>query len=276
MEPSLAIGVAHEAGRLSSAIVIAPDAGFERAVPIKGEGPPIASRARAQHDVFVQTLRRNRVEVIELAPDPRFALATLVRSTALALPGGIVIGRLMQRERRGEEEDVRALLSKRGLPVLGAVEAPGALDARDAVVMGDRIIAAQTASTNASGIEQLAGFARACGLEVREATLAPEVEHLGDVFSPVGDELVVAVPELVRGAALDGVAVVAIPPELRWAAGCLALGPRHVIMDLRLPKACAIVKKAKIAVEAIDLYDFGRVAAGPWALALPLRRAPLR
>lgn len=276
MERRAAEYVGHEAGRLLSAVVVPPDAGFERAKPVKGEGPPIAARARMQHEIFVRTLTDNRVEVLELAAEPRLGLAILVRSTALALPGGVVMARLVDGDRRGEVEAVRAFLEKRGVRILGAIEAPGAFDARDAVVMGDRLVVAKTAATNALGIEQLAGYARQAGMEVRYATLAPGVEHLSGAFSPVDDALAVAVPAWVSGPALAGIDLVAVPPELGWAAGCLALGPRHVVMDLRLSKAAVLLKKAKIFVEAIDLYDFGRAGAGPSALVLPLRRAPLR
>jgi len=268
--------VSHEAGRLLTAVVAAPDAGFERAKPIFGEGPPFAARARMEHEVFVRTLKRNRVDVVELEPDERFALSTLVRSTAIALPGGVVMARLVEGERRGEEEAVKALLERRGVRVLGAVEGPGMFDARDAVVMGNRLVAARTGATNAAAIEQLAAFAQPFGLEIREARLAPGVSHLGDVFSPVDAEAVVAAPDLVSGAAMQGVEVVALAREMWLAAGCLALAPRHVVMDVRMPTACAVLKRAKIFVDAIDLYDFGRAGAGPWALALPLHRAALR
>ena len=268
--------VTHEAGRLRSVLVIPPDAGFERAKAVKGEGPPIASRAVMEHGVFVQTLKSNRVEVVELPPDARFGLATLVRSTALMLPHGAVIGRLVDAERRGEEEAVRALLEQRGIPVLGTIEGPGAFDARDAVLVGERLVAAKTASTNAFAVAQLAKIAAEAGLELREATLARGVEHLGDVFSPVDVRMAVAVPELVSGAGIEGIEIVALPPPLAPAAGCLTLAPRLVVMDLRNPVACAVLKRAKIAVEAIDLYDFARAGAGPWALALPLQRTPLR
>ncbi|TAM76824.1 hypothetical protein EPN44_04490 [bacterium] len=267
--------VTHEAGRLQSVLVIQPDAGFERANAIKGEGPPIAARAVIEHRVFVQTLKSNRVDVVELPADARFGLATLVRSTALVLPGGAIMGRLTDAQRRGEEEIVRALLEQRGIPVLGAIEGPGAFDARDAVLLGDRLVVAKTASTNAFAIEQLTSFAGEAGLELRGVTLASGVQHLGEVFSPIDARLAVAVPQLVSGVGLEGVELVALPPDLAPAAGCLTLAPRLVVMDLRNAAACAILKRAKIAVEAVDLYDFARAGAGPWALALPLRRAPL-
>ncbi len=268
--------VTHEAGRLQSVLVIPPDAGFERAKAVKGEGPPIAARAADEHRVFVQTLKSNRVDVVELPADARFGLATLVRSTALVLPGGVLIGRLTDAERRGEEDAVRALLEQRGMPILGVIEGPGAFDARDAVVLGDRLVVAKTASTNAFAVEQLTRFAGAAGLDLREVTLARGAAHLGEVFSPVDARLAVAVPKLVSGPGLEGIEIVALPPELAPAAGCLTLAPRLVVMDLRNAGACAILKRAKIAVEAVDLYDFARAGAGPSALALPLRRAPLR
>ncbi|TAM59201.1 hypothetical protein EPN52_08940 [bacterium] len=268
--------VTHEAGRLQCVLVIPPDAGFERVRPIKGEGPPISARAAIEHQVFVRTLESNRVEVVELRAAAHLGMATLVRSTAIMLAGGAVIGRLTDPERRGEEEAVRALLEQRGIPVLGAVEGPGALDARDVVLMGDRIVAAKTRATNAAGLEQLERIAHESGLTLREVTLARGVSHLGDVFSVLDTQLAVAVPALVRGDGLEGVEIVALPRESAGAADCLTLAPRLVVMDLRNAAACAVLKRRKIAVEAIDLYDFGRAGAGPSALALPLRRAPLR
>ncbi|MDE2571622.1 MAG: hypothetical protein KGM44_03750 [bacterium] len=275
LEPPSAEFVSHEAGRLTCALVVAPDAGFERATPIAGEGPPLAARARAQHAVLVRTLKRQRVDVIEMTAEARFGMATLVRAAGLALPDGVVMARLAEPERRGEEEAVRGLLQERGVRVLGTVEGPGLFDARDAVVMGGRLIVTRSHWTNASAIEQLSAFAKRSSLELCEATLAPGVAHLGDVFSPIDVRAALAVPQLVGGAALEAIEILAVPPELSLAAASLALAPRRVVMDVRAAGARAILKQARVAVEAIDLYDFGRAGAGPSALVLPLRRAAL-
>jgi hypothetical protein len=52
----------------------------------------------------------------------------------------------------------------------------------------------------------------------------------------------------------------------------LALGGGRVIANLRYRESLARLRDAKIAVEAIDLWEFGKAGAGPFSLVLATKR----
>jgi hypothetical protein len=66
--------------------------------------------------------------------------------------------------------------------------------------------------------------------------------------------------------------VVALPRGEEYAAGVLPIGERRVIANLRFRESIAIMRKAKITVDAIDLWEFGKAGYGPFALVLAVKR----
>ena len=59
--------------------------------------------------------------------------------------------------------------------------------------------------------------------------------------------------------------VVEVPRGEEHAAGVLAFGERRVIANLRFRESIKLLRKAKIDVEAIDLWEFGKAGVGPFA-----------
>jgi hypothetical protein len=51
------------------------------------------------------------------------------------------------------------------------------------------------------------------------------------------------------------------------------LGGRRVLANLRFRYAVPMLRKAKLDVVAIDLWEFGKVGGGPPSLVLPIKRA---
>jgi hypothetical protein len=93
------------------------------------------------------------------------------------------------------------------------------------------------------------------------------------VFSIVGVELAVAAPERVDLVAAGGLRIVEVPRGEELAAGVLSLGERRVIANLRFRESIALMRRAKIAVEAIDLWEFGKAGIGPFQLVLATKRS---
>jgi hypothetical protein len=83
----------------------------------------------------------------------------------------------------------------------------------------------------------------------------------------------VAAPDYVDLSGVDtAVQIVGIPRGEQLGAGLLAVGPRRVIANLRFRVALPLLRKAKVDVTAIDLWEFGKVGGTPSSLVLPLKR----
>lgn len=271
--------VSFDAGALAGAVVLRPSAAIDRLPPIKGEPSPIADRAIEQHAVLVRLLHDRGVHVDELEPKTESPAESLIADCALVLPRGAVIARPSQPERRGEVAAVEKHVAELGIPVLGRIEAPGLLDATDVAIAPGRIFvgvplpgAGQRLRSNELGRRQLEAIASQHGYRVVELAVANDVPRLRDVFSVVGEETVVAAPDRVDLVPVEKMQVVALPRGEEFAAGVLPLAERRVLANLRFRESLAIMRKAKIAVEAIDLWEFGKAGCGPFSLVLAVKR----
>ena len=88
----------------------------------------------------------------------------------------------------------------------------------------------------------------------------------------VGATTVIAAPAKVDVTGVSGMTIVEVPLGEEYAAGVLPLGEMRVLANLRFRESLAIMRKAKIAVEAIDLWEFGKAGAGVFSLVLAVKR----
>jgi dimethylargininase len=271
--------VAHDAGVLAGAVVLRPTASIDRLATVQGEPSPIAERAIEQHGVLVRTLRDRGVAVTVLEPALETPAESLVGDLAIVLPQGAVITRPSAVERRPETAAFEAVLAQLGVPILGRIVAPGLLDASDVTLAGETVYvgvpragAGLRARSNALGRSQLEAIATEQGLRTVELALAPTVLRLRNVLSFVAADTAIVASAKVDTAALSGLRLVDVPLGEEYAAGVLALGDRRVIANLRFRESLARLRAAKIGIEAIDLWEFGKSGAGPFSLVLVTKR----
>jgi dimethylargininase len=271
--------VTHDAGVLAGAVVLRPTTAVDRLVPIQGEPSPIGERAIDQHAILVRTLRDRGVEVTVLEPLLGRSGEPCIGDCAVMLGSGAIVTRPSAVERRAETAAVDAVLAQLGIPVLGHITAPGLLDGGDVAVAGEivyvgvpRAGAGLRSRSNALGRAQLGALVSAQGLTLVEIALAPAVLRLRNVLSFVARDMAVVAPNRVDVAALAGVQLVEVPLGEEYAAGVLTLGERRVLTNVRFRETLLRFKAAKIAVEAIDLWEFGKAGAGPFSLVLATKR----
>jgi dimethylargininase len=268
-----------DAGALAGAAVLRPSTAVDRLPPLKGEPSPIAERAEEQHAILVRTLRDHGVTVSEIEPHGDSPTESLIADCAIVLPQGAILTRPSQTERRTEVARVEAHLTELGIPIVGRIAAPGLLDATDVAIAPDRIFigvpragAGQRARSNELGRKQLEAIARGMNYRVVELAVAADVARLRNVFSLVAADTVLAAPERVDLVAATDLRVIEVPRGEEAAAGVLAFGERRVIANLRFRESIKMMRKAKLVVESIDLWEFGKAGYGPHSLVLALKR----
>jgi dimethylargininase len=271
--------VRSDAGALAGAVVCAPSTSVERLHPLKSEPSPIADRALEQHGILVRTLRDRGVTVTVLEPGTEAPTESLIADCAVVLPQGAILMRPSSVERRAEVLAVERALVAAGIPIAGRIEAPGLLDGTDVAVAGDRVFigvargeAGLRSRSNSLGRAQFAAFAAAADLRVVELAIAPEVPRLRNVFNVVAADAVVAAPEMVDLVPVRDLRVIEVPRGEEFAAGVLAFGERRVVVNLRYRYSIGLLRAAKIDVEAIDLWEFGKAGVGPFQLVLATKR----
>jgi N-dimethylarginine dimethylaminohydrolase len=200
--------------------------------------------------------------------------------------GGAVLLRPGKPQRVDEVAFHAQTYAQIGIPVLGAIEAPGTIEGGDTLWIDDKTLAVGRGyRTNGAGIEQLRKIVGSLGVEVVSYDLAHyhgpgECLHLMSFISPVAEKLaVVYLPlmpvQLVEDLRERGWAFIEVPDEEFETMACnvLALGPRMAVAMDGNPITRARMEAAGCTVQ---LYPGGEIsynrAGGPTCLSRPLWR----
>jgi dimethylargininase len=269
---------------LLGVVVVPPTQAIETVAPTHGEANAIAGRAAEQFDVFLGRLGAAGVKVVQVEPDPAAPLSWACADCAVLFEGGAFLMRPSDVRRRAEVAILEDVLDRANVPVVGRIEAPGLLDGGDVLLAPQTLYIAQSTARqgeigipaalhgNALGRAQLAEFARSRQLALVEVAVAGEVTRLRSVASFVDARTVLFAPGLVDASAFVGLETIEAPRGEDCGAGVLALGNRRVIANLRFRETIPLLRKAKIAVDAIDLWEFGKIGVTPATLALAIKR----
>ncbi len=250
--------------------------------------PPDFARAVAEYDAFAEILRAFGVEICWMPPEEGATLDALyVRDAAVVAHDGAVLGRMGKPQRRGEPAALGAFLESLGVPVLGAVAAPGLLEGGDVVWLDDRTVAVgEGYRTNAEGIRQLAAL---LGERVDEVLPVPlphwhgpaGVLHLMSLLSPLADDLALACSRLLpvpfrQRLLARGVTLIEVPEDEFATLGgnVLALAPRKALLAAGNPQTQRLLERHGVDVWTYPAEEISRKGeGGPTCLTLPLLRA---
>jgi dimethylargininase len=259
-------------GKLRVAALLRPTIALEQAKALPGEPGAVFSRALEQHEILRKTLAYFGVETIVLEGTGEDPYESAIGDAALAFEDGVVIMRPSAMSRRAEADRAQSECARRDLPIAGTIAAPGLLDGGDVLLAGRTAFVGRGARGNAVGRSGFSAVATAHGFNVVEVALADDVTSLRSVANAVARDTVVIAPEKVDAAAFAGFRTIELPRGEERAAGVLCIGEHHVIADVRYKSALALLRKAGVVVEGIDLYDFEKVGITPSLLALALKR----
>lgn len=276
--------VRSDAGVLRGVVVVPPTAALTAVRPSHGESHAILGRALEQFGVFTGRLAAHGIKVVMTDASDGTPFGTLCADGAVLFDDGAFLMRPSDLRRRGEIAPLEATLARANVPIVGRIAAPGLLDGGDVILAGATLfIAVPTPRRNEEGIrasvhgnvfgrEQLAAYARSKNIAVVEVPVAAEVSRLRSVASLIDERTVLVASGLVDAAAFGGYTTILAPRGEDFGAGVLALGNKRVLANLRFRETIPLLRKAKITVDAIDLWEFGKLGATPSSMALVLKR----
>jgi|SRR5579862_8830049 len=251
--------------------------------------PPGFSRAVADYDQFVGCLRRLGARLAELPRAEGVGLDSIyVRDASVITPHGAVLCRMGKPLRGGEPAAQAAFLRSLGVPVLGAIEAPGTLEGGDVTWLDERTIAVGRGyRTNDAGIRQLRellgdSIDDFIGVPLPHWRGAGDVFHLMSIISPVDRDLAVVYSPLLsvpfREQLLNrGITLVEVPDSEfeTMGANVLAVSPRRCLMVAGNPVTKARLENAGAEVLEYDGAEISlKGGGGPTCLTRPLSVGP--
>ncbi len=260
------------AGSLRSAVVVKPSRFIEEGKALPGEPGAIYTRALEQHAILCSTLQTFGVETIELQARGNDPLEPAAGDVAVAFSDGVVLMRPTSMTRRGDPDLLAAEFGRLGVPVAGHISAPGLLDGNDVLLARDTAFVGVGRRGNELGRAEFGKLARDRGLRVVEVPLADGVPALRAVAGVLADDTILLAADKTDPQAFSTFRTVVVERGEEYAAGVLCLSERHVLANLRYRTSLSRMRRAHVTVEAIDLYDFGKIGLTPAMLVLALQR----
>jgi len=271
---------------LLEVLVKRPGAAFGRAFDEPAHGflhPVDLDVAQREHDAFVQILSGlgPRVHVLDGELDTADLVYTF--DPLLVTDRGAIPLRPGKPNRAPEPAALEAWTRAAGIPTLGRIEPPGAIEGGDTLwLRPDLFCIGRTLRTNAEGARQLGSLV---GGDVRMFDVPywhgpGELIHLMSVISPIADDLaVVYLPLLPVGlwALLRelGIRLLEVPDEEFATLGCnvLAVRPGVVIVADGNPRTAAALTAAGCEVHAYPATEVGiNGSGGPTCMTRPILR----
>jgi dimethylargininase len=271
---------------LREVLMRAPDDAFGRAFDDPAHGFRQAvdlAQARRQHEAFRSLLAGLGVTVHLLEGDGLGPDAIYTFDPLLVTDRGAIPLRAGKPTRLGEERAMEAWTSAEGIPTLGRIEAPGAVEGGDTFwLRPDLLCIGRSLRTNRAGAAQLAGIVggRVEILDLSYWRGPAEVLHLLSVISPVADDLAVVFPPLLPAGLHELLAelrvrTLVVDEDEFETLGCnvLAVRPGVVILAEGNPQIARALTAAGCEVHTFAASEIGlNGSGGPTCLTRPIWR----
>lgn len=285
IEPS----VRTEVGRLRRALVHEPGPEFKTVIDPdewNWDGLPRQERAAAEHETLVEALEAHDVTVHRLGEaDPSLAESLFVRDVGLAIEGGMVIGKMVEDTRVGEERRLSERAIELGIPIYHSVHGSGGFEAGNVVwIDHDTVAIGRSRTTNAEGIRQVRNTLETFGIEIIEVPIFGSTQstgqtHLALVFSMVAPDLALVYPPAIPDEFIDlleDMDIETLPVPMREqrnrAISTIVLEPGVVCLAGGSQRTRDELQKRGMEVIELDIREIRKTGGGLKGLILPLER----
>lgn len=247
------------------AITRTPGENFREGITTAGLGKPQYRRALLQHAAYIEALRAAGLEVILLAPDPRFPDGCFVEDTAVVLPEIAVISNPGASSRAGETEEMKSVLSQFRRPA--PIEPPGTLEGGDVLRVERRFFIGLSRRTNEEGIRQFARIVGQFGYSTKTVKPGPFL-HLKSGLAYIGDNRLVAAPAMAAMEEFSGYEIITTRQEEAYAANCLRMAHGTIAIANGHPHITQSIQAAGYGTVELEMTEFQKMDGGLTCLSL--------
>lgn len=276
--------VTSETGRLTDVLLCPPS--HYRWVPTNsivrrtlaaGGSTPNQAELALQHGELRDALREAGVRVHLLPPEPHLPYMAYTRDPAIVTPWGPVLGQLERPQRRGEYASYIRFFEGHAWRMSSA----GTLEGGDVHIIreGLALIGCSGGRTDEAGAEQLAGWLRDEGWEVRVEHFDEHFLHLDVLFCMAAPGLALAAreilgPDFLAWLTRHGIRTIDVTYDevMHLGANIVALGEGRVISALESVRINQALRAEGLKVLDPALSFFTMGGGGPHCLTCPLIR----
>ncbi|NHN48042.1 amidinotransferase [Halostella sp. JP-L12] len=282
--------VRSEYGTLERVLVHEPGAEFSTVVDPDAwgwDGLPRQEKAADEHAAFVETLEDHEVTVEYLGETyDHLAESLFVRDVGFAVEGGIVVGKMVEETRQGEERRLSERIVELGMPIYHTVHGSGGFEAGNMVWIDEETVAiGRSRTTNAEGIRQIRTVLEMYDVDVIEVPIFGSTEstgqtHLALVFSMVAPDLALVYPQAMPPEFLNtlhdrGIETIEVPmrEQRNRAASTVVIDDETVLLAAGNPQTRSALEDQGLTVTELNLREIQKAGGGLKGLILPLDRA---
>jgi len=248
---------------------------------------PDFSRALAEYASFQSILKNQGAEIFRFPEDASVNMDSVYcRDASIATNRGMIICNMGKAARTNEPQAAKKAFEANGIPVLGAITAPGTLEGGDVCWLDEHTLAVgHTYRTNEEGIRQLASLLKPLAVEIINVPLPhykgpADVFHLMSILSPVDSDLAVVYSPLMpisfRNLLLRrGYELLEVPDHEFETMGCnvLALAPRDCLIVDGNPSTKTALENSGCKVTVYKGEEISvKGGGGPTCLTRPIYR----
>jgi dimethylargininase len=248
----------------SHALVRKPGPNFADGLTTVTSGRPDYALMLAQHEHYVNTLRRLGMEVTILEAQPDYPDGYFVEDAAVVTPGVAVITIPGAPSRQGEQETIAPVLA-RFRPV-ARIEPPGTLEGGDVLIIGGRCFVGISERTNEAGAAQLESFLAPQGIT---CTAVPVGEglHLKSSVNAVGENTLLLSEDFAGNPAFAGFEQIVLDPAEVVAGNCL-LANGSLVIPAGFPKTRRQLETLDLPLIELDVSEAARMDGGLTCMSL--------
>lgn len=173
---------------------------------------------RAQHDNYVESLRRVGCHVVSLPAEPDLPDSMFIEDIAVVADEVAVLTRPGAPSRAGETSAVAAALKP--YRSLSAIEPPGTIDGGDVLRIGRTFYVGMSTRTNREGASQLRKFVSPFGYRVIEVEVTGCL-HLKSAVTQCAENAILMNPQRVDAKHFASLQIIEVDPSEPDAANCL-------------------------------------------------------
>ncbi|MDD6647854.1 MAG: arginine deiminase family protein [Firmicutes bacterium] len=230
-------------------------------------GQPIYEKALAQHEKYIEALKKCGVEVTVLEADERYPDSCFVEDPALITRKCAIITNPGAASRNGEKDEIIGAVRK-FFPEdkIEYIKDPGTLEGGDVMMVGDTFYVGLSARTNAEGIRQLGEILNKYGLECVQVPLE-KVLHLKTGVNYLENNNMLVSGEFIEKPEFAKYNKIVIPEEEAYAANCIWVNGT-VIVPEGYPAVLKAVQDAGYETLVVDTSEFRKIDGGLSCLSL--------
>ena len=230
-------------------------------------GQPIYEKALAQHEKYIEALKKCGVEVTVLEADERYPDSCFVEDPALITRKCAIITNPGAASRNGEKNEIIGAVRK-FFPEdkIEYIKDPGTLEGGDVMMVGDTFYVGLSARTNAEGIRQLGEILNKYGLECVQVPLE-KVLHLKTGVNYLENNNMLVSGEFIDKPEFAKYNKIVIPEEEAYAANCIWVNGT-VIVPEGYPAVLKAVQDAGYETLVVDTSEFRKIDGGLSCLSL--------